>query len=149
MNIKVGRYGKNEGTVVPFEGYRVTAENGEQFLSEEVWVGGVEFRDDGTIWHGDKQVGEVRRHWQGWIEDEDRTWIAFIDMQGQPVFFLNRCRSCGGVLNDDELHPDGMPGYCHHRHPDGTPWSEEERAAETSPRGPRRLKDTPTATRLP
>lgn len=26
----------------------------------------------------------------GWIEDEDQAWIAFIDLNGEPLFFLNR-----------------------------------------------------------
>lgn len=34
--------------------------------------------------------------WQGWIEDEERTWIAFVDLDGKPVFFLNRDND-GGV----------------------------------------------------
>jgi len=35
--------------------------------------------------------------WQGWIEPEDRTWIAFIDMEGRPTFFLNRDPVTGAV----------------------------------------------------
>ena len=26
----------------------------------------------------------------GWIEPESKSWIAFIDIKGSPVFFLNR-----------------------------------------------------------
>jgi hypothetical protein len=33
----------------------------------------------------------------GWIEPEDKSWIAFIDTEGKPTFFLNRDKS-GGVL---------------------------------------------------
>lgn len=28
--------------------------------------------------------------WVGWIEPEDLSWIAFIGLNGRPVFFLNR-----------------------------------------------------------
>ena len=31
--------------------------------------------------------------WQGWIEPEDRSWIAFVDLDGRPVFFLTRDQS--------------------------------------------------------
>ena len=36
--------------------------------------------------------------WQGWIEDENRTWIAFVDMDGAPTFFLNRDPKTGAVI---------------------------------------------------
>lgn len=38
--------------------------------------------------------------WQGWIEPEDGSWIAFIDREGRPVFFLNRDPQTGAVLDD-------------------------------------------------
>lgn len=28
--------------------------------------------------------------WQGWIEPADRSWIAFVDLDGRAVFFLGR-----------------------------------------------------------
>lgn len=37
-------------------------------------------------------------HWQGWIEPDDKSWIAFITTQGQPVFFLSRDPKTGGVI---------------------------------------------------
>lgn len=42
--------------------------------------------------------GSIRQHWQGWIEDEGQTWIAFIDMVGKPTFFLTRDEN-GGVID--------------------------------------------------
>lgn len=39
--------------------------------------------------------------WAGWIEPEDRSWIAFIDLAGAPRFFLNRDPATGAVLPDD------------------------------------------------
>lgn len=42
--------------------------------------------------------GTIRQHWQGWIEPDDRSWIAFIDMDGKPTFFLNRDPVTGAVL---------------------------------------------------
>lgn len=36
-------------------------------------------------------------HWQGWIEPQDKSWIAFIDCDGRPVFFLNRDPETGAV----------------------------------------------------
>lgn len=38
--------------------------------------------------------------WAGWIEPEDKTWIAFIDLEGKPTVFLHRSPS-GAVLPDD------------------------------------------------
>jgi hypothetical protein len=38
--------------------------------------------------------------WAGWIEPGDRSWIAFIDIDGKPLFFLNRDQD-GGVLPND------------------------------------------------
>lgn len=35
--------------------------------------------------------------WQGWIEPEDRAWIAFIDLEGRPKFYLNRDPKTGAV----------------------------------------------------
>ncbi len=35
--------------------------------------------------------------WAGWIEPEDRSWIAFIDLEGRPLFFLNRDPKTGEV----------------------------------------------------
>lgn len=37
--------------------------------------------------------------WMGWIEPEDLSWIAFIDADGRPVFFLDRNPETGGVLD--------------------------------------------------
>ena len=36
--------------------------------------------------------------WQGWIEPEDKSWIAFIDAEGRPLFFLDRDPDTGAVL---------------------------------------------------
>jgi len=36
--------------------------------------------------------------WLGWIEDEERTWVAFIDLEGRPKFFLNRDPKTGAVI---------------------------------------------------
>ena len=35
--------------------------------------------------------------WQGVIEPDDRTWIAFVDLDGHPVFFLDRDPATGAV----------------------------------------------------
>jgi hypothetical protein len=50
--------------------------------------------DEGTI----EPDGSIRQHWQGWIEPEDLSWIAFVDMEGRPTFFLNRDPETGAVL---------------------------------------------------
>lgn len=34
----------------------------------------------------------------GLLEPEDRSWIAFVDLEGKPVFFLNRDPATGAVL---------------------------------------------------
>lgn len=35
--------------------------------------------------------------YQGWLEPEDRSWIAFVGNDGKPVFFLNRDPETGAV----------------------------------------------------
>jgi hypothetical protein len=35
--------------------------------------------------------------WLGWIEDEEKTWVAYISLDGVPHFYLNRNES-GKVL---------------------------------------------------
>lgn len=42
--------------------------------------------------------GPIAQTWQGWIQDEARTWIAFIDMEGRPTFYLHRDER-GGVID--------------------------------------------------
>lgn len=39
--------------------------------------------------------------WAGWIEPADKSWIAFIGLDGRPLFFLNRDTETGGILPDD------------------------------------------------
>ena len=36
--------------------------------------------------------------YQGWLEPDDRSWIAFVANDGKPVMFLNRDPQTGGVL---------------------------------------------------
>lgn len=35
--------------------------------------------------------------WQGWIEPSDKSWIAFIDLEGKPLFYLSRDPDTGAV----------------------------------------------------
>jgi hypothetical protein len=37
----------------------------------------------------------------GWIEPEDRSWIAFIDMRGRATFFLERDET-GAIVRRNE-----------------------------------------------
>lgn len=48
-----------------------------------------------------KKVG-----WAGWVEPDDRSWVAYIDLEGRPVFFLHRDPETGAVLPDD---PEEQP----------------------------------------
>jgi hypothetical protein len=47
--------------------------------------------------------------WAGWIEDDSRSWIMFIDTEGRPLVFLNRDPVTGGVIaiRGGEVAPDG------------------------------------------
>lgn len=49
----------------------------------------------------------TRKYWQGWIEPEDKSWIAFIRADGTPVFYLDRDPS-GAVI---ETRDDGKQYY--------------------------------------
>ena len=50
-----------------------------------------------TRYRDPKAVG-----WAGYLEPEDRSWIAFIGRDGRPVFFLNRDPVTGAVLGDED-----------------------------------------------
>jgi hypothetical protein len=52
----------------------------------------------GNIRVGRYSNPDLQSQWQGWIEPEDRSWIAFIDGNGKPTFFLNRDPVTGAVL---------------------------------------------------
>lgn len=41
----------------------------------------------------------IAQFWQGWIEPEDLSWIAFIKADGTPVVYLNRDPVTGGVIS--------------------------------------------------
>lgn len=45
--------------------------------------------------------------WAGYLEPEDRTWIAFIGLDGTPRFFLSRDPSSGAILSDDPAEHAG------------------------------------------
>lgn len=47
---------------------------------------------------GRYQHPETRKHWQGWIEPDDRTWIAFVAADGRPVFYLDRDPETGACI---------------------------------------------------
>ncbi len=44
--------------------------------------------------------------WAGYIQPEDRSWIAFIGLDGRPIFFLHRDPRTGRVLSDDPAERD-------------------------------------------
>lgn len=54
-------------------------------------------------------VPMVGNFWQGYIEPEDKSWIAFIDAGGHPIFFLNRDPDTGAVLDGPPPGP-GVTG---------------------------------------
>jgi hypothetical protein len=35
--------------------------------------------------------------YQGWVEPDDRSWVAFVASDGSPVVFLNRDKETGAV----------------------------------------------------
>jgi hypothetical protein len=39
--------------------------------------------------------------WSGYLEPDDRSWIAFVGLDGRPVFFLNRDPATGACLPND------------------------------------------------
>jgi len=47
--------------------------------------------------------------WAGWIEPEDRSWIAFVGRNGLPMIFLHRDPKTGAILSDDPAeHAEGL-----------------------------------------
>ena len=49
--------------------------------------------DSGTI----LEDGSIRQNYQGWMEPDNKEWIAFIDMGGKATFFLDRDPATGAV----------------------------------------------------
>ncbi len=45
-----------------------------------------------TRYQNPEEVG-----WQGYMEPDDRSWIAFVGNDGRPVFFLDRDPVTGAV----------------------------------------------------
>lgn len=45
--------------------------------------------------------------YSGYLEPEDRSWIAFVDLRGRPRFFLHRDADTGAVLPDDQADRAG------------------------------------------
>lgn len=48
--------------------------------------------------------------WAGYIEPEDRAWIAFVGLDGVPRFFLQRDPASGAVLPDDSAEREEAIG---------------------------------------
>ena len=96
-NIIVGRYGPNEGSIeLEPDPHLKAAADFEAVCSTAALV---ETRD-GVVYADGVRVGTVRRRWAGWLEPEDKTWIAFIrEEDGVPVFYLNRDPETGAVLD--------------------------------------------------
>ena len=42
----------------------------------------------------------VKTTYQGWIEPEDRSWIIYLDAEGQPVLYWRERESDGSVIGD-------------------------------------------------
>jgi hypothetical protein len=49
--------------------------------------------------------------WAGWIEPEDRSWVAFIGLDGRPLFYLNRDPRTGAILPDDPTEREAHLKY--------------------------------------
>lgn len=43
---------------------------------------------------------QITLEFSGWIEDEDRTWIIFLDGQGKPTLYWGERDELGGTLGD-------------------------------------------------
>lgn len=52
----------------------------------------------------------------GWIAAEDKSFVALIDLEGRPTFYLDTCELCGGLRVDK--HPEGATFFCPHRDPE-------------------------------
>ena len=42
---------------------------------------------------------ETRKHWQGWIEPADASWILFIDTEGRTTMYDKRDQDTGAVID--------------------------------------------------
>jgi hypothetical protein len=42
----------------------------------------------------------IKTTYQGWIEPEDRSWIIFLDAEGQPVMYWRERGDDGSVIGD-------------------------------------------------
>ena len=95
QNIIVHRYGPNEGTLVP------VSEEGARRLGEMPEYANFEHRE-GRYYLDGVHVADIRQDYQGYLEPEDRSWIAFIRADGVPIFYLNRDPATGAILDSAE-----------------------------------------------
>lgn len=51
--------------------------------------------------HVSRYSDPIGTGWAGYIEPADRGWIAFIGLDGKPIFFLHRDPVTGACLPDD------------------------------------------------
>ena len=42
----------------------------------------------------------ITHEFSGWIEDEDRTWIIFLDEHGKPAFYWAERDELGGTIGE-------------------------------------------------
>ena len=56
---------------------------------------------------GRYQDPAMRKHWQGWIEPEDKSWIVFVRADGTPKVFLDREAETGAIIY--ERGAEGQP----------------------------------------
>ena len=97
--------------------------------------------------------------WAGAIEPADRSWIAFVDLEGKPTFYLNRAPVTGAVVSDDPVRREqeiadlrARDAGTEHRRPGESPFVTEGRLRppqgppSPSPRRPlpRQAHDQPT-----
>lgn len=53
---------------------------------------------------GRYQHESVTQAWQGWIEPDDKSWIAFISADGVPKVYLDRDPVTGAVIERDVIN---------------------------------------------
>ncbi len=94
QNIRVVRYGPNEGLLeMEPQPELKAARDFEAVLDEAEKVETV----DGVVYADGCRVATVRRYWQGYIEPDDRSWIAWIRHDGVPLVYLDRDPETGAV----------------------------------------------------
>jgi hypothetical protein len=97
QNIRVTRYSRESGYLSLFP----VTEDAVDIIESVASFGPP--NEKGEYWVDGRLIAKLDRYWQGTIEPEDRSWIAYIRHDGVPIVYLDRDPETGAI---GSLTPD-------------------------------------------